>query len=446
MKFLSFLFLGLLFVTCGNKDGTGIPNKETTNGENTNANKNKVIPNWKKEALHRIDSLRKVDLNITVLDASGNKVEDAIIDLKLVKHDFKFGAVVDYNFLNSSYAEIHQTNLKTYFNSSGFHNALKPKQRHKNKEKSAEKVINWLLKKGFYVRGHALVWEHQKNMRPEEKRAMRSNRWSNKTKKVKVTKLAKQHFIHSLNKWNVQAWDVLNEPIGNHQINDLTSENSFAYWFKLADSIRKTSINPNVKLFINENRVVSGTTPNTYFRQEEYRNIISTILKENAPLEGIGFQSRIKHNFVSPEDMYERLKDFEIFNLPLHATEFEVRDSDKKTYTIAERNQIIEQFMLIYVSHYLVEGIWHWTFYDNKKGKNPWALFNFDGSPTVSGKQWINTMNLYFSSNKTLKTLKNGEINARIFKGDYRIRITNKVNTKTIPLKVLKNETIVIQL
>lgn len=386
--------------------------------------------NWKKEALHRIDSLRKRELTIIVKDKNGNTIPNADVKINLDRHEFKFGAAIDKNLFDSPHTEQYKTLLKTYFNSSGFENALKPKRRFSEAEAKAEPIMTWFLENDFYMRGHALVWENRKNMRPEEKRVMNEKGTSKQKKETKVIALASQHFTHALKKWNVNYWDVLNEPIGNHQINDLTNRNTFAYWFKLADSVRKLNNKPDVKLFINENRVISGTTPNTYSRPSEYKKIIQSILDENAPLEGIGFQSRIKHSFVSPKQMLERLKSFEEYNLILHATEFEIRDTDVRTYTSEERSALIEQFMLIYVSHYLVDGIWHWTFYNNVKNSKPWALFNYDGSPTVSGKQWIKTMNTYFNSSYELKTNSNGELKKRVFKGEYTFSINYKKQSK----------------
>jgi len=402
--------------------------------------------NWKKEALHRIDSLRKRELTIIVKYKNGNSIPNAEVKINLDKHEFKFGTAIDKDVFNSPHTAKYKTVLKTYFNSSGFENALKPKRRFSETEAKAEQVLPWFLENGFYMRGHALVWENRKNMRPEEKRAMNEKETTNPKKEEKVIALASKHFTHALKKWDVNCWDVLNEPIGNHQINDLTNRNTFAYWFKLADSIRKLNNKLHVKLFINENRVISGTTPNTYSRPNDYKKIIQSILDEGAPLEGIGFQSRIKHQFVSPEQMLQRLKSFEEYNLPLHATEFEIRDSKVRTYTNEERSALIEQFMLIYVSHYLVDGIWHWTFYNNTKNSKPWALFNYDGTPTVSGEQWMQTMNTYFSSSYDLKTNLNGELKQRVFKGDYTISVNYQNQSMSIKTTINKDDILTLTL
>lgn len=412
----------------------------------SNTNDFKEDANWKKEALHRIDSLRKRELTIIVKDKNGNTIPNADVKINLDRHEFKFGAAIDKNLFDSPHTEQYKTLLKAYLNSSGFENALKPKRRFSETEAKAEPIMAWFLENDFYMRGHALVWENRKNMRPEEKRVMNEKGTSKQKKEEKVVALASQHFTHAIKKWNVNYWDVLNEPIGNHQINDLTDRNTFAYWFKLADSVRKLNNKPDVKLFINENRVISGTTPNTNSRPSEYKKIIQSILDENAPLEGIGFQSRIKHSFVSPEQMLERLKSFEEYNLILHATEFEVRDTDVRTYTNEERSALIEQFMLIYVSHYLVDGIWHWTFYNNSKNSKPWALFNYNGTPTVSGKQWIKTMNTYFNSSYELKTNSTGELKKRVFKGEYTFSVNYKNQSKVIKTTINKDAILTITL
>jgi iduronate 2-sulfatase len=126
--------------------------------------------NWKKEALHRIDSLRKRELTIIVKYKNGNSIPNAEVKINLDKHEFKFGAAIDKDVFNSPHTAKYKTVLKTYFNSSGFENALKPKRRFSEAESKAAQIIPWFIKNDFYMRGHALVWENRKNMRPEEKK------------------------------------------------------------------------------------------------------------------------------------------------------------------------------------------------------------------------------------------------------------------------------------
>jgi len=124
-----------------------------SNSDQTIADKVKEDTNWKKEALHRIDSLRKRELTIIVKDKNGNTIPNAEVKINLEKHEFKFGAAIDKDVFNSPHTAKYKSLLKTYFNSSGFENALKPKRRFSETEAKAEQVLPWFLENGFYMRG-----------------------------------------------------------------------------------------------------------------------------------------------------------------------------------------------------------------------------------------------------------------------------------------------------
>lgn len=398
--------------------------------------------NWKTEALNRIDENRKQNINIHITDAAGRPIQGAAVQIKLTKHDFKFGAVVDAEFLNSKNSATYKDTFLKYFNAAGFENALKPKHRGTVTEAETEKIADWFEKNNIQMRGHALVYDGEKFLRQDVKKIIEDKSLNNQQKLQQALPLVDFHVKYGMNKWNVIAWDVLNEPIGNSIVDDLTPQNLIAYWFKLADKQRKAANKTNTKLYINENRIISGTTPNTFERPLQYKTIIQNCLKLGAPIEGIGFQSRFKDGYVKPAEMYKRLCSFDDLNLEYQGTEFEIRDSEKYTYSPEEIREITEQFMLIYLSHPKVTGIWHWTFNDTKDNAKPWALFNYDGSPTVCGKQWIQTMETYFNTNINTSSNDVGNVNSRGFKGDYLIEINYNGKNKTVQQTVLKDENI----
>lgn len=100
-----------------------------------------------------------------------------------------------------------------------------------------------------------------------------------------------------------------------------------------------------------------------------YRELLDKQLALGAPIEGIGFQSRLKHGLITPDTIYKRLCDFDRFNLPYQATEFEIReDTSKYVYSESKRRILTEYMMVMYFSHPRVTGFWHWTFtlYDER--------------------------------------------------------------------------------
>lgn len=75
---------------------------------------------WRKDAISRIEQIRKDDINITVVDNFGNPVEDADIDVSMFEHEFKWGTCV-HNHIAGGITEKPDTNTQIdtvakYFN------------------------------------------------------------------------------------------------------------------------------------------------------------------------------------------------------------------------------------------------------------------------------------------------------------------------------------------
>lgn len=202
--------------------------------------------------------------------------------------------------------------LLKYFNASGFNIALKPKHRFSNSEEiAATQIMPWFLKNNIYVRGHALTWEGYKFMRTEDKAIVDDAALSNEEKGRKLLESLSKHFHHAIPKWDVKCWDVINEPIVNNVANDLfPNMNTHAYWFKLADSIKRANGKENVVLFANDYQIISAISPwaldatkegySAVGRPALYREMLDEQIDEGAPIEAIGFQSRIKAGLITP--------------------------------------------------------------------------------------------------------------------------------------------------
>jgi len=397
---------------------------------------------WRGQANARIDSIRKNKLTVRVVDSLGNTIPGAAVHIDLQRHRFKFGAVVDNDFLVSPHTETYQEIFPKYFNGSGFNIALKQKHRDTPREDAAYPIMEWMLSHGIAMRGHALVWEGENYMRPEQVDILNSTTLSDSEKGDSLVGTAEIHFDHSIEKWDVFCWDVINEPITNHAINDLTEFNTFTYWFNLADSLRQINGREDMQLFLNEYQVISAIQNWALTRPQKYRDIIDQMLEEGAPIEGLGFQSRIKNGYLSPETMYQRLQDFEIYGLPYHATEFEIRETDGYKYSDALKKQILNELLTVYFSHPSVEGIWHWTFVDRPNGSSPWALFRYDGTPFPCGEEWIRMMEEDFNTDVTFVTDQSGAACVRGFKGDYEITVSAGGHQKTIQTSLDKDSSI----
>jgi GH35 family endo-1,4-beta-xylanase len=387
----------------------------------------------KQEAIQRIIKHRMGDVQLKVILPNDELLKNAEISVKLKRHDFLWGAVIRENFLNTPYSEVYKETFLKYFNASGFGLTLKPKWRNTDREANTIDDMNWLLENGIYVRGHALAWEGENNMRLEDKAILNDSSLSDNEKGELLLKSLGNHFTHAIPKWEVKCWDVTNEPIANNAVNNFFPNfDTHAHWFKLADSVRRANIKENVVLYENDYQIISAISPWALNRPARYREIIDNHIALGAPVEGIGFQSRIKHGLITPDTIYNRLCDFERYDLPYHATEFEIRDDQSKhVYSDVERSLITEYMLVMYFSHPKVEGFWHWTFSDMNQNQNlDYSLFYYNGTPNINGQIWMDLMDGFFDTELSSSTNSSGETELKGYYGDY--EISTEINSDTL--------------
>lgn len=396
---------------------------------------------WKREADKRIDQYRKSNLCIKLVDAEGSPVAGVPVRVELKRHSFPFGAVATPGFFQGPNAEALKQYYLKYFNSAGFGMGLKTTQCRAGTcehgwdnrfYKIAEKEMAWFKKHGIKVRGHNLAWEGKDFLHKAQQTILNDPNLEDREKGQRVFGLMSNHFHHAIPKWDVYCWDVINEPRVNHVVNDLLpNKNTFVEWFRLAGVLRAKYGRPDLQLYYNENNVLSWTKYRSYEEnRDNYMGHIQDVIDAGVPIDGIGFQYRFK-SYVSPEVVYTRLRDFERFNLPCQATEFELM-GDKQmateqgvsSFSSAEKKKMTAELMTIFFSHRLAAGFWHWTFIDRPAGagkKYPYALFSHDGRPNPEMEQWIKMMEEDFNTDETLETDQYGAVTVRGFKGIYRV-------------------------
>jgi endo-1,4-beta-xylanase len=397
---------------------------------------------WKIKADQRINTFRKADLKIRVVDKNGKPLKDMPVHVQLKRHDFFWGAVISRDSLSSPNRERLQTYFLKYFNSAGFGMGLKPKQCtiepcqkswNSRYTHMAEKDMEWFKKHDIPVRGHALIWEGESFLAHELQKIFKDPNLSDAQKGKKIFDHKAQHLLHAAKKWDVFCWDVINEPRKNHDINDLLPKtDTFVEYFRLADAARKEH-HLDYLMYYNENQIASFANKGSTFKKHRdiYKARIQEVLDAKIPLDGIGFQYRFK-KYVSPETVYKRLCAFDEFELSYQATEFEIKPmKSEKPYSASVKKKMTAELLTLFFSHPNSTGLWHWSLMDNKKSESPHALFSYDGQPRAEAEQWIKMMEEDFNTDKTVSTAQNGIAEVRGFKGIYKVTIGQGTKAKT---------------
>ena len=421
---------------------------------------------WRQEAEKRIDKYRKTDIKVKVINAlTGQPVKNAEVTFKLIQHSFRFGGIVNAGDLRKNEELYKKVFLAMGFNASGFNNALKYKLWRGGQKKNPEEIIEWLHSNDISVRGHCLIWpgiSQGYSHMPKDLVALLEQYKENQSEKVE--KEIRQYCFNMIKnwaeKWDVCEWDVINETRANHAIQDLLGKEIEADWFKTA---RKYAKNPNAKLYLNENRIISdpgrkqkvikqeGKKKSVTFNYKndvksenirKYYENVQELLKNGAPINALGFQSRFKKD-LPPEMIYQRLSIFNDFGLPITATEFEM------TSLIGEelaKAKLTEKVMTIYFSHKLVDGIYAWTLFPSSfKDAEGNEIINSDGTPNLRGKVWLYLTKNRWNTHVRVATDTQGTAAIRGFKGKYKITVKadDKEKTTEAAFKSSKNTLII---
>jgi hypothetical protein len=151
---------------------------------------------------------------------------------------------------------------------------------------------------------------------------------------------------------------------------------------------------------------------------KRFEGEVRYLLDNGAPLSALGFQSRFAKQ-ISPATLYRRLEYFEKFNLPIAATELEI----KNTLGSEQAKAVMtEQAITVLFSHRLVNGIYAWTI--RAGGRNgDRAIVNSDGTLNLRGKVWMYLMKNRWWTDESLTTDADGIVKLRGFKGDYTVLV-----------------------
>ncbi|MDB4529036.1 endo-1,4-beta-xylanase, partial [Pseudomonadales bacterium] len=238
---------------------------------------------WRTQAANNIEALRKGNFGIQVLDASGKPTPGAELHAKLYRHDFGFGAALRLprlfdkkysNELRAQYLEICQQQFHKFTPV----NAFKWKHFEKH-EPYIESFLGWSESISVPVRGHCLYWPSFRRV-PKDIQKYRGN-------EKKFAKVLLAHGKRMAKKYGgpVTEWDVLNEPFKDNEFMEILGKDVVIDWFK---AVEKS--NPKVVRYINDYGIL---TKNTKRHRDFYFDYIQWLLSENAPVQGIGFQSHI---------------------------------------------------------------------------------------------------------------------------------------------------------
>ena len=368
---------------------------------------------WRAEAAARIEKIRKGDLQIVVRDAAGKPVEGAEVVVKQTRQKFAFGSAVNARALVSDDpADVkYREMVKTLFNRIVFENDLKWDKWKADRE-TPQKALAWLRDNDIEARGHVLVWPSWRHS-PAELKALEND-------PAALRAAIEAHIKDEAGtlKGQLHDWDVENEPYTNNDLMKVLGDGVQADWFKLA---RKADA--GAKLYLNDYGILAAGGKDAA-HQQHFEQTIAQLVRDGAPLDGIGIQGHFGSDLTPPARMLEILDRYARFGLPIQITEFDVQVPNEQLQAAYTRDFLTAMF-----SHPSVNGVVMWGFWEGRHYAPGAALWNKDWSPKPNGLAWMKLVQDEWQTNVLAKTNGAGQLNTRAFLGDY--QITVNVNGKS---------------
>jgi len=365
---------------------------------------------WRRQALARIDSIRKGDLAVQVESRDGRPVTNAVVRARMTRHAYQFGTFIEDAVLHETedgkkYRDtvmrlFNRVTCPLYWSDWGWQ---KPETRL-----SYIAIAQWAKQNGFYTRGHCLVWPGWRWL-PKEIEALRHDPPA--LKKAVDAHLAE--VVAIMSPIGFDTYDVVNEPRANHDLMDVLGPQEVAHWFK-----RTHDIDARPVLGLNEYAIVAGGG-DTREELDLYMRQIRDLLAANAPLGVIGVQCHMGDNLTPPHKVIDILDRLATLKLPVHATEFDISTDDEQT-----QGDYMRDFLIAFFSHPATESLTQWGFWEGRHWIPRAALFDKNWRVKPNGQAYMDLVKGAWWTDETLVTDRQGYCRVRGFQGEYAVSVT----------------------
>ncbi len=366
---------------------------------------------WRKDALDRIEKIRKGDINVIVKDAAGNVVPNADVNVDMYEHEFQWGTALNPNLLTSLE---YQNIVATYFNAAVLENQFKWCEYEKDPQKARD-MVDKAKELGIkYMRGHTLVWDRVykegNTSVPADLPGLYNNR-------AALDERIRSHIFDEAGAFSGELadWDVLNEAVKNREMIKIHGTSIIKQWFDWA-----READPHAMLYYND-----------YITNDTLFDVLDQMEEDGVDYDGIGIQSHYG-SATDPVQIYEFYERLAKYGKRLKVTEYDFDTQDNILQANFTRDLMITAF-----SHEAMDGFIMWGF-KSRADANRYVLVDQDYNPKPALEQWADLIYNKWWTREAGKTDANGQYSVRGYYGDYDITVTANGQTKTVSVPCYK--------
>ena len=366
---------------------------------------------WRKDALDRIENVRKGDFTVIVKDKNGNPVPDAKVEFDMFEHQFQFGVATGPKIYND---ETYAKNLVKNFNTIGLEHHFKWGP-YETDPTIARRAVSKAYEIGIkYTRGHPLIWERGVGsdgktwLTPEYmfSEEVLSNR-------EKILEKCQTHFNNILNDFDkkITEWDVVNE-IVEHNIIRGNDDTLFVDWFKMARDI----LGPDADLYWND-----------YYTGDKIFEFMDRFEELNVDYDGMGVQSHFSNAAIMPTEQIKFYDRIASYGKKIKVTEYTCVIADNKLQANFTRDHMIAAF-----AQPEMEGYIMWAFWDGSALEEITPIYDINWNVKPCGEVYQDLVyNKWWTRDAVSNADSEGKATVRGFYGDYDVTVTANGKTTT---------------
>ncbi len=381
-------------------------------------NQGQMSPELRQWSDSNIAEHRVAEITLTINDSDGEPLKNAKIRVRQVKKSFCFGSalnewVIDGNpdFKASDPIKFREW-FEKHFNCGTPASTLHWKLMESERDVDgvgvwyADGTINWMQERDMQALGHAVTWENP-DLVPDWVKAAPNSQALKSLLTARIERLVGRY------DGKINHWVGINEMLDYDSISAKFDNNDFKFRPWLYSQLKKYK--PSLKLLVNEAGILAEPG-----KVEQYKNLISQLQADGAPIDIIGIQAHFWPNdqeYLNLEIIKQRLDSLAELGLPIWITEFDYAHADEHV-----RANQLEGFYRLAYAHPAVEAIKVWGYWEGAHWRSDWgtpvALVEQDWRVAKSGERLGQLMNEW---NTTLsgQTDAQGQIIAKGFLGDY---------------------------
>lgn len=392
---------------------------------------------WRKDALDRIEQIRKSDVTVKVVDEQGAPVENAEVRVEQTRHAFGFGTIVnvdDYSRMDASTRQKYRETFSQFaHNRAGFENALKSNYiTDPQRQVQIDEWLNYFNEKDIDVRGHVLIYGQDSRLNNVDMNGTKTD-LENKDLLTSDTEEGRaalrdwtaNHISTYVSKYQGQIynWDVVNENMTAHDWSDrLGGYDALVTWFNEAHEA-----DPEAKLTYNDYGILSRDSGHQNYHYE----LCKYLVDHDSAMTTIGIQGHV--SLISPEEIISILDRFSTLGKEIEITEFTYEDDDPEFQA-----QFTRDFMIAVFSEEAVTSLTTWGFWEGCMYQPKAAMVDKNFNLKPNGQVWMDLVYDQWWTKESGNTDNAGVYTARAFLGNHNVTIKAGNAEYTYPLELDK--------